>query len=517
MVEKGYRRRDIIASLAGAAALLAGNSPAFACEARRSRIHGLSAKSYSCDLGRGRLLNTTFLRVSDLVFDKGGRATLPDGFGSYEDLVNSHVILPTRTLDTFQSLMDRFSYPFEPWGVFFEFDGRESGHRVAERFAPTDDSPQAARWRTLGVWDDPYYNEKLFPLPDVLREAMRDDGRNASAFLRFASQVDFEDIDEKIRSYVNLWRSHPDYQNVGNGHPGLSGFEHVKLLQFIDAGSVERFVPLHFYDGFSYDECTYEPFGGAHCTMPALYVDLAICRNDGSADIQIDDFFGHIDNREWLRPYSAQKPAGEQAFNAPPLNLRPGDGTLMVQRLLFHSDAKDVESSRAVFGPAYLPKAVVVDGQINRFDGRSHNALIISSYFPRGCCPYLYSWCDRTEEWISLGKVITECVGRRNMGEERRQFGDLRTRFYLAEREHERTVLQRLVLEVVLKDGSRIEIVHADADVVLEIGDSHEFAFSLPKGVSRKDVVGSTLEVAGYYEPYRKSDFAGIQGPVEAI
>ncbi len=504
---KHIDRRDLIASLASAAFLATEPAYASVCDVKRSRNSGLSTKSYQCDLGGGRRLKTTFMRVSDVLFDSAGRASLPGVFGVYQDLVNDHTLIDNPTLKTFTFLLENYSFAFEPSGVFLNFDGRAEGHRLKEE---TTNIKTNARWRTLGVWDEPQPDDlPLFPLPSVLRKAMRGQGKRSESFLRYATEDDFSSLDQKLDRYLRLWGSNP------NGKVGLSDMGNLKLLRHIRAGAAPDFLPLIYQSYFGFEGCTGGASGGAHYLPPALYVDLAVCRNTGSRPIQIDDFFGAAEQRDGLRSYSPRTPESSRQFGWQPVRLDPGKSVLMVQRLLFGvlpynltDSSTRIVAKRAVFGHTYLPKGVLVDGQPAPFDGRSHNAVIAGSFYEKGSCPYLLSWCEASQEWVHLGKILTDCIGRKNSGEEVRRFEGLRTRFKIVEREHEQSVLTSIGLTVELRDGSNVQLQHEMQRVVLNIGEAYEVCFTLPGGLEPADVSGCELRVKGFYERYNERDFA---------
>ncbi|MEM8679508.1 MAG: hypothetical protein AAGF97_09170, partial [Planctomycetota bacterium] len=109
------------------------------------------------------------------------------------------------------------------------------------------------------------------------------------SFLRYAVRSDFENIDEKMREYAAFWRA-----NIGDLDIPF-GFGNVAMLADIDAGSVPDFVPLVFSDSLVVGECDGVSYAGVYFLPPALYVDVAVCRNDGTTPVEIEDFIGAAD------------------------------------------------------------------------------------------------------------------------------------------------------------------------------------------------------------------------------
>lgn len=497
---KETSRRDLLVSLACSSVFLSTPSAATVCDVSRARHNGVSTKSYECKFGNDGKLTTTFMRVTDLLFDSAGDMGLPTSLGNYESLLNGHRLIETPLLATLRHLLQNYSFAFEPFGVTLEFDGRANGQtaKAAEVIGHT------RRWRTLGVWDDPAPDIlPLFPLPDELRRAMDGNNRRNESFLRYANDQDFGSLDDKIDAYIKLWGSNPD------GRLEKASLGNLELLQHIRAGSVDRFLPLIFNGFFGFEDCGGQPAGGAHYVPPALYIDVAVSRNDGGEPVVIEDYFGVVEKQESLRKYTSRTPDGAERFGLNSIQLEPGNSVMLLQRMLFgalpysNPDAGlNVKSDRAVFGNTNLPKGVVINGENVAFDGRSHNSVIIASYGARGSCPYLHSWCDKSQEWVMLGKVLTDCVGEENSGQDSRSFCSLRTRFKLVEREHEETNLHSICLKLVLEDHTTIMVPHALKRTTLNIGESYEFSFKLPEGVSADDVVACELLIVGYYTKY---------------
>ncbi|EPX78326.1 hypothetical protein Salmuc_03942 [Salipiger mucosus DSM 16094] len=475
------------------------------CDVWRDEIAGVPTKSYQCTVSEGQVLTTTFMRLSDVMFDSAGGAPLDGPAGEYQSLVRGHRLIETPALETFSRLFETHSFAFEPSNLEVEFDMRGQGLSGREDLSGA--GTEGRRWRTLGVWDETLgLFMPAFPLPAVLRRAIENrSGVAGPRFLRHATAEDFRDLDAKRQEYVRLWGA-----NVED-RADLLSFGNLDMLADIEAGSVEGFLPLLFHAGFGQDGCSGAARGGALYVPPALYVDVAVCRNDGAEPAEIEDMFGAAETTTRLRPYDPATPPREERFGWRPVTLAPGESLLAVQRLIFGArpttlDEETIPATRAVYGPTHLPKGVIVKGQPVAFDGRSHNAVILASYANCCSCPYLESWCPRAEEWIDHGKVLAECDAPERAGSETRHFRDARCRFRISEREHEDTTLTAARLDVTLDDGTTRVFELLDAPRRLTIGESCELAVELPPGIARR-ARSSALTLWGHYEKFTQARF----------
>ena len=460
-------------------------------------------------------MNATFIRMSDLVADTIGKQQLP---GGYDALMAGSQLIETSALGTFENLLSQFSYPIEPESLTVSFDGRDDNKETNR----AEYSSLGTRFRTLGVWDGLGDSTlPFFPLPDELRRAMRGPNEYTDdAFLRFATLEDFQHLTDKRREYVQIWRDSMggfDKFEQGLVDATISELGNLDLMEHIGAGTVQGFLPL-YYSTLDANECAGKMFGGAYYAQPALYVDALVCRNTGTELLRVDDFFGTNDATSELRLYSPTTPAGESRFDWRPVELAPGESVVAIQRLLFSAFGQyDPQIggrrsfSKAIFGPTQLPKGIVMGGESYPFDGRSHNTLIVASYAGKGSCPYLSSWCDQAQEWVQLGKVLTHCNAADLEGEDSREFGDLRTKFKLVEREHERTTIRAAKLEIETLSG---EVFHIQPSkgaqywpVILDIGQMVELEFDTPVDLRPADVTKTRLRLRGYYENYLQEDF----------
>jgi len=174
------------------------------------------------------------------------------------------------------------------------------------------------------------------------------------------------------------------------------------------------------------------------------------------------------------------------------------------------------------YGPEVLISGLLVDGSPFTIDRRPPNSvdaefrggLVLdltpanvarrgSIYLEPICCPFLYSWRDDTQEWIAHGKVIHRANGPENAMTEVIPLASLRTRFRLAEEELEMSFINRVHLNIHLRDGSHLVLLpRQPIDPVIRAYSAVEFDFDLPAQVEAEKVVRTELEISGYYRPY---------------
>ncbi|MEO9822876.1 MAG: hypothetical protein ABJF50_00465 [Paracoccaceae bacterium] len=428
--------------------------------------------------------------------------------GEVQSLVQGHKLIETPALKTFIDLFERHSIPFESSSIFLEYDlrdGRGENWLTSDSVGGVD----ASRWRTLGTWNESLVDEDLpaFPLPDLLREAIRnyatyEGGCSGSPELfKYADREDFRNLDQRKQEYVDLWRRSVNFNYL------TYDFRQLDLLNDIDAGSVDGFLPIIFSPNLDCIGCGSAAFG-AHYIPPALYVDLMVCRNDGTEAVEVQDLFGSVDFSSRLREYDPATPPGSERFGLAPLILAPGESFLVVQRLLFRTrsgttyiGSQPIVQQPAIYGATHLPKGVVVGGEAVAFEGRSHNALVLASYAGENSCPYLESWCPSAREWIEHGKILTQCDSLEKAGSETCSFRDVRSRFRLSEREHEDTVLTGATLEVSFADGANKSFTHPNAIHNLSLGESVELEFEISAELLSQ-AVRSSLTLTGYYQKF---------------
>jgi hypothetical protein len=128
---------------------------------------------------------------------------------------------------------------------------------------------------------------------------------------------------------------------------------------------------------------------------------------------------------------------------------------------------------------------------------------IQQSLRPFVCCPILYSWDELAQEWVYERKVIHSAHAPELAVTDRIQFSSLRTRFLIAEEELEASFIRQLRLILTLQDGEQIALApNKPAPERITAYTQAEVVFDLPTTISRKYVVRTELEVAGYYRRY---------------
>jgi hypothetical protein len=162
------------------------------------------------------------------------------------------------------------------------------------------------------------------------------------------------------------------------------------------------------------------------------------------------------------------------------------------------------------YGPEIALKGLVVGGKQIVFDQASRNFMQLTAGEGYGSCPYLYSWDDGDKAWVRHGKVIDDANSKDKEMTETKTFPGFRGKFRLAEEELEVSYIDRVKLEVELKDGGGMTLkpnfaATAEQDAryaTIKAGDRIEFSFALPPTVKADDVKQSTLAVTGFYRRY---------------
>ncbi|MEO0866657.1 MAG: hypothetical protein AAFY39_19230 [Pseudomonadota bacterium] len=236
----------------------------------------------------------------------------------------------------------------------------------------------------------------------------------------------------------------------------------------------------------------------------------------------IDDILGEVDRRTALRRYSTAKATGLEPLCQGPIQLDPGQSVLLVQRLLFralHEKLPDVDAVGAVYGQTALPTGVVSGGQVTPFDGRSHNALILSSYLPQTCCPFLDYWCREREEWVSLGNVIGGAEGPDKARTDTLEVNGWVGHIRLTEQEAETSCIQNVQATLALATGEEITLTPKDAHFpcLIDFLQRRGFAFDLPDGIDPADVVRTRIAITGYYAKFHSTERSKLMQDTAAI
>lgn len=513
-------KREFLASLAASTFLATSTEAQQACFVTRGQQGNFTTKSYSCALGQGQQLTATFMRISDLLFDVARTGRNPRWMPKNIEDVS---FLENEPLATLMGLFSSFSYRFEHYWPRYTFDGRDGRFIDETRYHGDQAAFDAVPIRTLGVWSDPY-QPPTFPSPQELRNLGRPADWNSEQtvrFIRYANERDFQNLGEKAAQYSRMLASisrndsfgdryypsnmNPSYENVDR----LDRIGHLPLMQYLRAGSANRFLPI-----FSVNrpgECGDVNAGyGIFYEPPALFVDIAILQNTGSSEIVIEEVLGQVDGGNFLRPYSNAIARRQDAMGVGPVRLRPGQRSALIQRLLFQtieSGLPNFGAKPAVFGRTELPTGVRANGRNIPFEGRSHNALILTSSMPELSCPFLEYWCPNDEDWINVGSVLGQCEGRENQSVEAIRLSKFTDRLRIVERESETSIIKSVRMRITLDDGTELALRPRIAEpysackfpIRIEYSEAVELSFILPEKYSAAGVIECDILIEGYY------------------
>lgn len=176
------------------------------------------------------------------------------------------------------------------------------------------------------------------------------------------------------------------------------------------------------------------------------------------------------------------------------------------------------------YGPEIELSGLSVDGkklqletpELNIVNGGSSKSLDVGinqiSAIPlrRGeCCPRLYSWREDMQTWAYSGKILHLANGQDRKTTERVEFPSLRTRFRIAEEEAEVFFLERMQLDLKLRDGRSVQaMARRPVNSTIPAYASFDIEYDLPNGVTADDVLTSQLEITGYYRRLSDLSFA---------
>ena len=515
-----FTKREFLASLAASTVLATSAEAQQACFVSRGQQGGFTTKSYSCTLGQGQQVTVTFMRISDLLFDVARSGRNPNWMPPNIEGIS---FFENEPLNTLMALFSEFSYRFEHYWPRYTFDGRDGKFVEQTIYHGDQDLQNAVPIRTLGVWSSPY-QPPTFPSPQELRRLGQPESWNSPQtvrFLRFANELDFDGLEEKASQYSRLLASIPrsdsfsDRYYPTNMNPDgedvdrLDRIGHLPLMRYLRAGSVNRFLPI--FSVSRPGECgEVNASFGIFYDPPALFVDLAIFQNTGSSEIAIEDVLGEVEGGNFLRPYSNSIARRQDGMGIGPIRLRPGQKSALVQRLLFQTIENDLPNfgaKPAVFGRTELPTGVRANGRNIPFDGRSHNALILTSSMPELSCPFLEYWCPDDGEWINVGSVLGQFEGRENQGIEAVRLSRFADRLRIVERESEMSVIKSVHMRLTLNDQTVVALQPIIArssntckfPIRIEYSDAVELSFILPTEYSVSDVTKCDILIEGYY------------------
>lgn len=517
-----FTKREFLSSLAASTFLATSTEAQQACFVTRGQQGSFTTKSYRCTLGQDQQLTVTFMRISDLLFDVARSGRNPRWMPQHiEDIV----FVENEPLTALMGLFSRFSYRFEHQYPRYTFDGRDGRPiEVSPGYSSDFSARDVVPIRTLGVWNAPF-QPPTFPSPQELRNLGRPAEWNAPQdvrFIRYANEDDFRGLNEKVGQYSRMLASVSRNDSFGeryyptNMNPNymdsverLDRIGHLPLMQYLGAGSASRFLPI-----FSVNrpgECGDVNAGfGIFYDPPALFVDIAIFHNTGTTPILIDDVLGETEGGNYLSTYSSSVATGQEPLGVGPTRLAAGQRTALVQRLLFQtldSEIPEFGARPAVYGKTELPTGIRTNGRNITFDGRSHNALVLTSAMPELSCPFLEYWCPDDEEWINVGSILGHCEGRDNQSIEAVKLSRFTDRLRIVERESETSMIKSVRMRITLDDGTELALRPKTVrspnackfPIRIEYSEAIELSFIFPEKYSASDVAECDILIEGYY------------------
>ncbi len=162
------------------------------------------------------------------------------------------------------------------------------------------------------------------------------------------------------------------------------------------------------------------------------------------------------------------------------------------------------------FGPEVTVSALVVGGQRIELKPSPANFIELTASSEAGSCPYLTAWNPETGRWTEFGKVLDNAKGEHLSQSETIRIDGFRSRFRIVEREAEVAHIDSARLIVMTKDHRSLALepdlpllARSDGRYATVLwGETIEFSFALPRGVSKSNVGSSQLVLTGYYERY---------------
>jgi hypothetical protein len=139
--------------------------------------------------------------------------------------------------------------------------------------------------------------------------------------------------------------------------------------------------------------------------------------------------------------------------------------------------------------------------------GRAPEIGLVQTFDGQGSCPYLYAWDAIEKTWVNHGKIIDTAEGAGRETTQRVAFDGLVARFRLAEDEPEEAYIRDISLEVLLADGTTMQLAPTPPGFSrMKRGYYHipafshrDFRFAVPEDKAHS-VVRSTISVTGYYD-----------------
>jgi len=273
-------------------------------------------------------------------------------------------------------------------------------------------------------------------------------------------------------------------------------------------------------------------------------IDAVFVENVSKQPLVIGQLLGYRNANADLRVAESESasPANATPLDATSGTIAPGQTAIILTRILFllppdqltgfRKDRQSMDALRTAFGaggfggnisayrvpnpkdytfgPTLNVTGVLINSKRIDFAARSaRNFLELTASQEGASCPYLLSWDDSKQEWISDGKILEKGQGQNRAYTEIVTFPDLRTHFRIEEREPEFAHVQDVKLIIELRNGStqtfspvRSAVASDSGEVNLMWGEAADFVFAVPDTVHADDVAQTRLEITGFYERY---------------
>jgi len=369
-------------------------------------------------------------------------------------------------------------------------------------------------------------------------------------FWRYLTLADIDSFAANAKVYNSrLLQVRKDKTNAKYDYITTSIFDgsELKLAKFLANGALpEDFLPLvgNYEDSTCGDSGDLPGIAGwSFSIIPRIAtVEAVRFENVSQKPISLGGIFGDKRTDPGLQaaPFRPATNAGATLIDGSTATIAPGQSVLELTNITFAVDPDAVAEFRKYRGSMEAIHARVgangFSGNVNAYQGpepksyiygpalavtgammnsvrvdfnekQAPNFVNMTIGFEAGSCPYLYSWNASDQEWISHGKILHKGQGQANSYTETRTFPGLRTHFRIEEHEPEVAHLQRPVLTVEFRDGSRqtftpLRPADSAAGMTLMWGEAVDFSFAVPDTVKADDVVETRLEIAGYYDRY---------------
>ena len=488
-----------------------GQSQQSLCKKNTSEVKtvggNLRLRDYLCSTPDGERLRIQLHRVNDALAHAMISNELPSELNK---ILGHEKFSSNKVSDNFVDLMKQFGELREfPCHQFIQFAPGSSQVTTGEKECET-----RHKRMTLGGWRDDW-DENLSPFPaaDDLKSLVerneipssftKVDSKNA---WRYLTSKDFDNLEENIKRTNKMvlgGETGPDGSNVAYPHE-------LKLFRHIAGGRLPKrfsYVEAQFWEG----GCSADDGWSLSYTPRPMIVEVALIKNVSRKSIRLSNFVGVVSRTSKLRKnLSSSKLASSLSHNLDngDINLKPGERSLMFQRMTFGAPQSTYPVDSFDYGPAAFLRGFTANDSKIVMDGTSHNATLLSMSTEGGSCPYLY--VRKGDEWINYGKVLHEAKGIDLKQWDARTFEGFKGTFRLKELEPERAIIDQAVLDVVLKSGKELtlrpvqpSLHHSDEKAErINMYESIDVRFVLPGNVNETQVATSHLRLLGHYDRY---------------